>query len=78
MSKESTKEELMQKLDKARDMGLVNVVSAIQEEMLFREKVPSRERRDAIREVMSLRGIRSFSQVISNHGEEIEEIMNKK
>lgn len=68
----------MQKLDKARDMGLVNVVSAIQEEMLFREKVPSRERRDAIREVMSLRGIRSFSQVISNHGEEIEEIMNKK
>jgi hypothetical protein len=65
MKKETPREELIEMLKEAQSLGKPSVVAAIREEIDFRDKVPSPDKRHMIREAMRAGGLSSINQAMS-------------
>lgn len=62
-------EELREKMEEAKKLGLVNVMSNIQDEMSFREMIPDKKDRDAIRKIKIEKNLESLRHAIEIHKE---------
>ena len=74
--RETPMEELRVKMEKAKALGLVNVIARISEEIRLRESVPNIKERATIRKLMIIKDAESFQEIIDNHKDEVEQMMN--
>jgi hypothetical protein len=71
MYEESSTEELLAKLDKARKHGLSHVVGNIKDALALREHIPNKLERKAIRRIQAKTGIKDLEELREKHGSEI-------